>query len=277
MAADRPPEGSPSRPAGLGRTLAREGRPVLAAAAATVAVELGVYVAAVGAGSSRTYAALATLAVTVVWVALAAPVLAASGADAFAGLLRAGCIADASAVTLVVLWLACPQVTLAGAAKIYCILAAMALLAIAAGRSARSPAGRYALAAATAAALVVSLASPWWLGGAMRASSQETAERIVAAGVHVNPFYAVTAAISGSTRFVWHEAAVMYRITRFGDYAAAPAPTWYASALIHCAAAGLVAAVASARHARRRSRALPDAFTYRHDPPGGPSAGERSS
>ena len=111
----------------------------------------------------------------------------------------------------------------------------------------------------------------------MRASSQEAAERIVAAGVHVNPFYAVTAAISGSTRFVWHEAAVMYRITRFGDYAAAPAPAWYASALIHCAAAGLVAAVASARHARRRSRALRNAFTYRHDPPGSPSAGERSS
>ncbi len=277
MTTDLRPEGPPSGPGGLRRILARDGPPVLAASAVTVAAELAVYLAAVGAGSGRTHAVLATLAVTVVWVALAAPVLAASGADTLAGLLRAGCLADASAVTLVVLWLACPQVTLGGAAKIYCILAAMVLLAVAVSRSAGSPAARYALALAAAAAFMITLAGPWWLGGAMRASTQETAESIVAAGVYVNPFYAVTAAISGGTRFVWHEAAVMYRITRFGDYAAAPPPVWYAPALIHLAAAVLVAAVAGALHRRRRRRADLLGITDRRDRPESASTGARTS
>jgi hypothetical protein len=277
MAAEPRLAGPPSGAGPLRRLLARDGAAVLVASAVTVAGELGVYLAAVAAGSGRTHAVFATLAVTVVWVALAAPVLGASGADALGGLLRGGCLADASAVTLLVLYLTCPQVTLAGAAKIYCILAAMALLAVAASRLAGSPAGRYALALAAATAFAITLASPWWLGGAMRASAQETAERIVAAGVYVNPFYAVTAALSDRTRFVWHQAPVMYRITRFGDYAAAPPPVWYASVLIHCVAAALVAALAGALHRRRRRRPAPNALTNRHGPPGSASAGVRSS
>lgn len=255
MATRPSPTGNASRPSGFRRVLACDGLAVLTASAVTIAVELGVYAAAVLAGSGRAQAVLATLAVTVVWLALAAPALSASGADAIGALLRGGCIADASAVTLIVLWLSSPQVALPAAMRIYCILAAMALLAVALSCLARRAPGKSALAVATAGGFLIALASPWWVGGALRAAPQETAEKIVAAGVYINPFYAVTAAMSDSSRFVWHEAAAMYRITRIGDYAAAPRAVWWASAALHCAAGLVAAAVAAGVHRRRRNRA----------------------
>jgi hypothetical protein len=237
---------------GLRALVARDGRAVLLAFAATVAAGVGVFAAARLAGAPQLQAALAALATTVLWVALAAPVLAASGADALAALLRGGCIADAAAVTLIVLWIACPQVTLLAAVKIYCVLAAMALLGVAASRLARSPAGRSAVALATSAALTVALASPFWVGGALEAAPQEAANQVAAAAVYLNPFYAVTAATAEQSRFVWHQASVLYRITRIGDYAAAPPAHWYPCALVHAGVAVLLAAVAALRHRRRR-------------------------
>ena len=133
-------------PGGLRRIIARDGWAVGAAAAATIGVEVGVYVLALSAGAPRLHAALATLAVATLWTALAAPVLAAEAADGLGAVLRAGIVADASAVALIVLWLSCPQVGLLGAVKIYCILAAMTLPAMAVSRLACGPGGRFALA-----------------------------------------------------------------------------------------------------------------------------------
>jgi hypothetical protein len=251
MPADPTTAQAPAQTSPLRCVLARDGRALLAGALTTVGVQLGLYLLARLAGVPQMQAALATLAATVMWVTLAAPVLGASGADALAGLLRGGCIADASAVTLIVLWLACPEVTFPAAVKIYCVLAAVALSAVAVGRLARSPDRRYALAVTAALVMTVALASPLWIGGALRAAPDRAARGIAAAGVYVNPFYAVTAAIAAEARFVWHQAGVMYRITRIGDYADAPPARWYPCVLIHLAVAILLGAAAHLRHRRR--------------------------
>ena len=75
-----------------------------------------------------------------------------------------------------------------------------------------------------------------------------------AAAVHVNPFYSIGAAVSESTRFVWHQATVMYAITRIGDYAPAPPARWYASVLIDLAAAVVACAACVAAGLRRTRR-----------------------
>jgi hypothetical protein len=60
-------------------------------------------------------------------------------------------VIDASALLLAILALAAPCVTVVGALKVYCILAAMGLAGVAAVCLARAPAGRYALAVAGSA------------------------------------------------------------------------------------------------------------------------------
>ena len=254
MTAGPTPPGGRAEAGTLRKLIARDGRAVLAGGALTLVVQLGVYVLGVAGGAPRMQAALATLAASVVWVALAAPVLGATGRDALGALLRGGIVADASAVTLLVLWLGGPHVTFAAAVKVYCILAAMSLAGIAACRLGRSSAGRHILAVVAAAAILTTAASPFWIGGAIRTAPPATARRIVATGVYANPFYCVTAALSEQTRFVWHQASVMYRLTRIGDYAPAPAACWYASAAIHAAAAALLAGVGALVHRRRRRR-----------------------
>jgi hypothetical protein len=252
--ASAPPNGSP--PPGMLRVLlARDGRAVVAAAAATLLVELGVYLLAGLVGTATSRAPLAALAAATLWVALAGPVLAASARTSLSAVLRGGTVADASALALIVLWLSSADVTFLAAVKIYCALAAMALAAVAATRLARSGAGRYALAVAAAGTLVLGLASPFWIGGPMRAAGPRAAETLAAVAVYANPFYAITAAVSQEAGFVWHQADVLYRWTRLGDYAAAPPACWYASVVIHLAAALVLGALAAARARRPRPRA----------------------
>lgn len=255
--ADRPP-GAPARPVGTLRALlARHGRAMLLAAAATLAVQLAPLLIGRLGGTQPLLAALAALAAATVWVALATPVLAAGADDALGALLRAAAVIDTGAVSLLVVWAVCPEVTLLAALKIYCILGAMGLAATAATRLARTPAGRYTLAVVAAVVLLISLAGPFWIGGPMLAADQDTANRLVAAAVHANGFYCVTAAVADEARFVWHRADVMYRITRIGDYAAPPAARWYASALLHAAVAAVLAALAVLLRRHKRLDRIP--------------------
>jgi len=225
--------------------LAENGWAVASAAIATIAVEMGVFVAGLAWRMPRLHAALAALAVCVLWTALAAPVLAAFGRTAMAALLRGGIVADASLASLLVLWAACDEMTFPAALKIYCILAAVALAGIAATRLARTPAGRCACAVAASAVLLAALASPFWIGGAIHGQPRATAEGVAAAAVYANPFYAATACLTETARFVWHQAPVMYRITRIGDYAAAPPLLWYPAAIVYLSAAGVLAILAA--------------------------------
>ena len=253
---------APGRPAeiGLGGVLRRDGWSMLAAAIGTLTVTLGVHAAARWAGVGPRFALMAALAATMLWCALAPPLLAAGGKGAFSALLRGGVVADAAGLALLILWLAQPDgqayLTFVGAVKIYCTLAAVALAGIAAGRLARRPAGRYAGAVAFAVVVTVLSATPLWITGPARAigpktseppdtpaarEKRETRRRLVAACVYANPFYSVTAALVEETGFVWHQSGKMYDLSRLFDYAPPPVP-WYAASLLLAPLAGILAA-----------------------------------
>lgn len=247
----------PEKPDGAGpirRLIASDGWAVLAAGAATVIVELGTYFAARGAGAAVLPAALATLAASAVWIAIAAPVFAAGARTALGALVRGGIVADASAVTLAVLWCAArdPQtsqscMSVPGALKIYCTFAAVTLTGIAAVRCARTPAGRFSLAVATGLILTAALASPLWVGGLLKNTDGTVQRNIVAGAVYFNPFYSITSAIAGQTHFVWHQASFMYQLTWIGDLAAPPPVPWYASTVIYAPLAGILSGIALLR------------------------------
>lgn len=239
--------------AGIRRLFADHAWAATAAVIATMAVELGVFAAAMAAGMPRLHAALAALATCVLWVALATPALAASGRTVMGALLRGGIVADASFVSLLVLWACCDEVTIVAALKIYCVLAAVALAGVAVTRLARTPAGRYIWAVLASAVLLAVLAGPFWIGGPIHGAPRATAENLVAAAVYANPFYAATACLTETSRFVWHDQSVMYRITRIGDYTSAPPLRWYPAVLIYLSAAGGLAVLAAlAGRVRRR-------------------------
>ncbi len=232
------------RPRGeIRKLLARNGWAIAGASVATVVVELGAYFIGRTDGADSLAAVLAALSVAVVWVALAAPALAASGKGSADALLRGATVADASAVMLIILWLLSPHVTIVAAAKIYCTLAAVALAGTAAVCLGRSPAGRFALAVVAAGVLVAALGSPFWCGGLAQAAGPETGPTVIALAVYANPFYSITSAVAeaaGSVGFVWHRWNMMYEIVP-DDFIAPPVP-WYASMVIYGALAGVLAA-----------------------------------
>jgi len=239
----------PARPRGpVRQLLSANAWALVGGAVATVVVGLAVPVAAVAfrEGNPLAYVfrggqltpneALATLAVCTLWAALAAPALAASGPAAWDALVRGGIVADASVPALLVLWALCPQVTFVAAVKIYCVLAAMVLF---------GTAGRYAAAALASVAMLIVLASPFWVGGAIHNQPRPVVRAVTEAAVLANPFYAVTASVTETMRFTWHQAGLLYRLTRIGDYAAAPPLSWYPAVAVHLAAAAALGAVAA--------------------------------
>lgn len=226
---------------------------VLGAGLATIATELGVYAAARTCGAPESSAALGTLATAVVCVVLVAPALASGSCGHLGGVIRGVTVADASAVTLLVLWLAAPgSVTFGGAVRIYCTLAAVALAAVAVVRCGRSVFARSVTAVAVSSVLMALLATPLWIGGLMKATDGPAHRAVVAAAVYANPFYSITTAVSRQTGFVWHLSGVMYGLTRIGSFSPAPEPSWYAATLIYLciAAAAMGACVLMARIAR---------------------------
>ena len=225
---------------------------VTVACIATIAVELGVFAVATVGDLSSMHVVLATLATCVLWVALVTPTLAASGRTAMGALFRGGIVADASCVSLLVLLACCDEVTGVGALKIYCVLVALALAGVAVTRLARRSAGRYICAVLTSTVLLGILAGPFWIGGPIRGAQRETAEDLVAAAVYANPFYAATACLTKTSRFVWHRSSVMYRITRIGDYASAPPMRWYWAVCVYLFAAGAMACLAVGARLIRR-------------------------
>lgn len=228
------------------------GEAIVALAAATIVIELGVYAVAVAASTPPLHACLATLAVAVLWTAIAAPSAAAGAQDALGAFLRAGIVADASAVALVVLALASPAVSASSAVKAWCILAGMSMLSASLVCLARSRAAKAALAAVVGLLLLASLASPFWIGGAARSADRDFARSALALAVHVNPFYGITGSLSVQPGFVWHrDGGLMYANVEGGYYGAAPPARWYAPVLIDLSAA-LVLGIAAGLFRRRR-------------------------
>lgn len=214
-------------------------------ALATLAAELGVYFLARGADVSPVTALASTLAVCAVWTALACPAAAAGAPGEYSALFRAAIPADASAVTLLVLWPLArdaqgPLLTFAAVAEMYLILAAIALFSVAAVRLPRSPAGRQAAAVIVAVLLVAACASPFWTGGLVERLPAPAAGEVLSASVYANPFYGMTAASVERTRFLWYEWGLVYsNLTSYAPYPMPPLQ-WHPPALFYGALALLL-------------------------------------
>lgn len=232
---------------------------MLAAVAATLAVELGLYLAARLAGAGPRDATVATLAATAVWVALACPVLAAGAKGAISALLRGGIVADASAVALLVLWavgrLAPGEgecLSFLAAVEIYCIVLAMALVGVAGARCGRTPTGRYVAGVVAAVAMTALLATPFWITGPALAVEGAARRLVVSAAVFFNPFYSMTSAVADRVRFVWHHTGAVYDLSALSDFGAPPVP-WYSAVAIYLPLAGILAATHLIRRPRTRA------------------------
>lgn len=238
------------------KLLTSDGWAMLVGAAATVALELGVYLLAVRGGASPREAIPALLGAATVWVALAAPALGAGGKRLVAVMLRTAVPADASAVSLLVVCWISPFVTLSAGVKVYCTLAAMGLLAMAAIACARTPGGRCAVAVVVAVVLMAAASTPFWTGGLLRAFPWEQRRPIAKWSVYANPFYCVTAPFTqdDETRFIWHREGLLYKYFPILGDSGAPPVLWYPSAVICAALAVALGAVAALRSRRGSSR-----------------------
>jgi len=237
------------------RLLSRDGLAALFVTVATLGVELGVFLLARGFGVPlrEREAVLATLATMAVWVVISVPAMAASGSTAMGALFRGGIVADTSAVTLIVLCLATPFVTVLAALKIYCILATVTLACVAAVRCVRSDRARSAAAVVTAVLLCAALTTPFWIGGILQAGSPPVRHAAVGYAVAVNPLYSMFAAVVEQTGFIWHVAPRLYEITQVGDAVAPPPPEWYSAAVVYGLLACILVATHLVRLPRRRS------------------------
>ncbi len=244
---DQPNEAAPRPRSRWIRELFRgHGRAVVLAAAATIAVQVGAFIAARWAGIPPARASSATLAVATLWVAVVSAPLASAGKTAIGSLLRGGVVVDASIPALVVLAAAGP-VTVIEAVKVYLILAAVALFAVALVRVARTARGRGALAVTASVLLFVLLASPLWVAGPADATSGNLSRAVVRFAVTANPFYAVSSAVVGSTGFVWHQAPVMYPLTWLGEHLSFPPVRWHHTAVLYGCIAAILGGVAMVR------------------------------
>ena len=222
---------------GVGWLVRTDGPAVLVAATATIIVELGAFALARWRGAGSAAAMLTMLAVSTVWVAMASPTMAAGGQRIISSWLRGGVVADASAVALVVGWLAAPEMTFLAAVKVYCIFAAVCLAGTAVVAIGRTSAGRYALAVTVAVVLMIALASPVWLGGPAGYLGPDGRQTLALAAVRANPFFGVTAALSDSGQYVWPEMSVMYGMTALGDSIPLPPVGWRWPVIVYLAAA----------------------------------------
>ena len=222
-------------------------RPVILIGAATAVVETAVYVGARGVGASNRGAVLATLTVALVWTALATPLLAAGARRGFDMLLRGGVIPDTTALVLVGLWLACPQMSFISAAKVYLIVVSMALAGIAAVGCLRSAKGRLIAGMIVSGVLILALATPFWGNGLLIALDGSSRQAAATGLVAVNPVFSLAAATARDLRLVWNEAPIMYRLTVFGQTVPVPVVRWYVTPLAWLAVASMAGLVALLR------------------------------
>ncbi len=224
-------------------------RSTILVAMVTIALELGVWGLAGLAGASPRNAVLATLAAATVWVCLVGPVLSAGPQRGLGGWMRGGITADATAVTLVVLWLGTPWMTFLGAANVYLILAMVAVAAVTVVRCGRTALARRRLAGGVSVALMAAVTTPLWSNGLIMALQGPARQAAVKWLLAVNPLAAIFTATAKSLGFVWSEAPLMYRITVLGHYVPVPRVGWLATILVYTA---VIAAAVAVMLCRRR-------------------------
>ncbi len=238
MTPETPPETDASdRPAGglLRRNLAA----IVVAVGLTIAVQMAVFAVARSA-MAEPAASIMTLLGSLLWVVTAAPIFSASGRSLLEGLLRGGCVADASCVVLIAVG-AGDALTAGGVVKAYLVWAAMALAAAALAQQAGSARGRHVLAACAVVAVLVLAASPFWANGAILAADPPWQARLAASATALSGAWATIDCLA-NVGFVWNEAPVLYACTVLQRDMHFDPPGWHATAVVFAAfAATLIA------------------------------------
>jgi hypothetical protein len=235
-------------PRGLLReVLARDGLAMGVLAAATLAAELGVYAVGRFNGAGARESLLAALAAIALWVCLAGPCAAAGGKTVFSRLLRGAVVVDATAVSLLIIWLIQPDaaggLTFAGAVKVYCVCISVASAGCLAVGLTTKPARRAMVAVLAGVVMVAALASPFWISAHVGAGQAEVEQALVTWAVRINPFYAICDAVVYQTRYVWHGGGLIYELTRVGGYVNPSRIAWWRTCLLYIGAAVVLAAI----------------------------------
>ena len=243
-------DSSPSSPGLMSTLLKRDGWPVVGIVVATVAAQVSVFLIPQAYGVPARGLVPASLIIAGVWVALASAIFSAGPRSTISAILRGGCVADATAVLLIVLWLSTPEVTFIAAVKLYCIYASVALCAIAIVRCAKALRFRYLLAVICGVLLTAVQGGLFWLPGLLQIVPADYKVAVAGLGLRANPLYGVFSAIANESGFVWHYAEVMYRITPLGEDIAVPPVQWHEPMAISLIAAVVFTVLALLRNRR---------------------------
>jgi len=222
------------------------------AAAITIVLECGVFLAARCWAVPADRAALMTLLLVTLWIAVATAPLAAGGATRLGAFCRGVVVTDASIVVLIVLIFAGGgQLSWSAAAKIYLLWASLAVtLTLLVPLGSR----RLLIAVVATVAAVAAVTSRFWSAGLLAAMACDSSAlvqttRSLAA---FDVLAGVAAAASSAEPFVWAEQPVMYQLTRGGQDYPSAALAWWVPALTWWAAAAAVAAAIAVRRSACR-------------------------
>jgi hypothetical protein len=203
-----------------------DGWATLASCLVTVALEVTVFLVTWKLTGFADSALIVTLAVMLVWAALATPALASAGQRFWGGGFRGGVVGDSIGLFVLTLSVFIPELTFVAALKIYVIIAMVVLAGLAVTGIGRTPAGRSSLAVACAAFTMIVLASPVWLSGLAGSLAGPARDTAAIWAVRINPFFAIADALRPGIDFVWVRQGLMYRLSPFGEEIPVPAASW---------------------------------------------------
>jgi hypothetical protein len=206
---------------------------MIVAAVATIAVQVGTYLAARPAMGADGGAVLALLA-GLLWLMLATPIFAAGGAGVVDALLRGGAVLDASAALLIVLVATSRTVTLPGAVKIYLIWCGLGVAECTLVLLSRRPGnGRVVAAVAIVLALAVA-AAPFWANGVITAVEGRQRVAVTFIVKATNPVFATSGCLRSGAGFIWNEAPLLYECTVLGRDVPMPSAPWHFTFAAYC-------------------------------------------
>ncbi len=203
-----------------------DGWATLVSCLVTVALEVTVFLVTWRLTGFAETALVVTLAVMLVWAALAAPALASAGERFWGGGFRGGVVGDSIGLFVLALSAFIPELSFIAAIKIYLIVGMVVLAGITVTGIGRTPAGRSGLAVGFAALTMFVLASPVWLSGVLGWLDGPARDTAAIWAVRINPFFAVAEAMRPGINFVWVREGVMYNLSPFFEEVPVPAASW---------------------------------------------------
>jgi len=177
----------------------------------------------------------AFLAVIVVWSTLTPGCFAAGGETMWGRFLRGVCVADATFVSLMIVYLIPGSgLDFYGVIKVYCISASLSLASCAIVGIIRCPSKRCIAVIVTSLIFIVCLTTPLWTNSVLKHMDNQGdgVARVAQWAVRVNPFFATCDAVVQQTEFHWTTADWMYTHTSLGENIPTGEVPWYHNCIL---------------------------------------------